>query len=270
MKPISEETRNNILSLLDNGLSSRKITAQLGVSRATIDRIREKSRTDIQKSRGGRPTKLSATDKRRLLRKITSGKADNAVQLTRELRDVSNINISAQTVRRALKEAGLKAATKKKKPRLLPRHVRQRLDFATKYQHWTVEDWKRVIWSDETKINRLGSDGREWVWKKPGSMLTEQHVKGTVKFGGGNIMIWGCMTAQGVGYACRIDGNMNAELYTRILEDEFLQSLEYYEMEVDKVIFQQDNDLNTPLMLLKNGSKTMVLRCWIGLHSHQT
>ena len=53
MKPISEETRNNILSLLDNGLSSRKITAQLGVSRATIDRIREKSRTDIQKSRGG-------------------------------------------------------------------------------------------------------------------------------------------------------------------------------------------------------------------------
>jgi hypothetical protein len=98
------------------------------------------------------------------------------------------------------------------------------------------------IWSDETKINRLGSDGREWVWKKPGSMLTEQHVKGTVKFGGGNIMIWGCMTAQGVGYACRIDGNMNAELYTRILEDEFLQSLEYYEMEVDKVIFQQDND----------------------------
>ena len=91
MKPISEETRNNILSLLDNGLSSRKITAQLGVSRATIDRIREKSRTDIQKSRGGQPTKLSATDKRRLLRKITSGKADNAVQLTRELRDVSNI-----------------------------------------------------------------------------------------------------------------------------------------------------------------------------------
>ena len=30
--------------------------------------------------------------------------------------------------------------------------------------------------------------------------------------------------------------------YTCILEDEFLQILEYYEMEVDKVIFQQDND----------------------------
>jgi hypothetical protein len=28
-----------------------------------------------------------------------------------------------------------------------------------------VEDWKKVVWSDETKTNRLGSDGRKWVWK---------------------------------------------------------------------------------------------------------
>jgi len=88
----------------------------------------------------------------------------------------------------------------------------------------------------------LGSDGREWVWKKPGGVMTEQHVKGTVKFGGGSLMIWGCMTAQGVGYACHIDGHMDAELYTHILEEEFLQSLEYYGMDVNKIIFQQDND----------------------------
>ena len=28
---------------------------------------------------------------------------------------------------------------------------------------WTVEDWKRVIWSDETKINHLRSDRKKWV-----------------------------------------------------------------------------------------------------------
>lgn len=75
------------------------------------------------------------------------------------------MELSAETVRRALKEVGMEAVAKQKKPRLLPRHIRQRLDFALQHQHWTVEDWKRVIWSDETKINRLGSDGREWVWK---------------------------------------------------------------------------------------------------------
>ena len=73
--------------------------------------------------------KLKTTDKRRLICTITSGKVDNAVQqLTRELRDVSNIDVSAQTVRHALKEAGLKAATKKKRPRLLSKHIHQRLD----------------------------------------------------------------------------------------------------------------------------------------------
>jgi transposase len=130
----------------------------------------------------------------------------------------------------------------KKKPRLLERHIKQRRDFALKHRRWTVEDWKRVVWSDETKINRLGSDGREWVWKRRGSAITEQHVQGTVKFGGGSLMMWGCMTAQGVGYACRINGNLNAQLYTDILGDEFLQTLEYYGLERDKITFQQDND----------------------------
>ncbi len=57
---------------------------------------------------------------------VISGKADNAVQLTRQLKDIINVECNAQTVRRALKEAGLKASYKKKKPRLLPRHIRQR------------------------------------------------------------------------------------------------------------------------------------------------
>ena len=29
-------------------------------------------------------------------------------------------------------------------------------------------------------------------------------------------MVWGCMTPQGVGYMCKIDGRMDAELYTSI------------------------------------------------------
>ncbi|KXN85632.1 hypothetical protein AN958_10969 [Leucoagaricus sp. SymC.cos] len=42
-----------------------------------------------------------------------------------------------------------------------------------KYREWTVEDWKRIIWSDKTKINRIGSDGRQWV-KPPGNMINSE------------------------------------------------------------------------------------------------
>jgi len=136
----------------------------------------------------------------------------------------------------------MKAATKQKKPKLRPHHIRQRPEFAQKYQHWTVDDWKRVIWSDETKINRLGCDGRNWVWRKPGEALTERHIQPTVKYGGGSLMIWGCMTAKGVGYMCRVDGNMDAQLYTNILNDELLGTLDYYHLDQSDIVFQHDND----------------------------
>lgn len=76
----------------------------------------------------------------------------------------------------------MKAVVKKKRPLLTKRHRKDRLDFALSHQDWTMEDWKKVVWSDETKINRLGSDGRKWVWKKAGEALSNRLVEGTKKF----------------------------------------------------------------------------------------
>ena len=110
------------------------------------------------------------------------------------------------------------------------------------HKEWTLEDWKRVVWSDETKINRLGSDGRKWVWKKAGEGLNDRLVEGTLKFGGGRLMMWGCMSWDGVGYACKIDGNMDANLYVSILDEELMNSLEHWGKTVEDVVFQQDNN----------------------------
>ena len=55
-------------------------------------------------------------------------------------------------------------------------------------------------------------------------------------------MFWGCMTAQGIRYGCRIDGWMNAEIYTGILDDYLLPTIKYYKMNKNCLIFQQDND----------------------------
>ena len=52
---------------------------------------------------------------------------------------------------------------------------------------------KSVVWSDKTKINRLGSAGRVWGWKKAGEGLSDRLVKETAEFGGGSLMMWGYM-----------------------------------------------------------------------------
>ena len=111
------------------------------------------------------------------------------------------------------------------------------MDFAIAHQHWTVEDWKKVVWSDETKINRLRSDGRKWAWKKLGEGLSDRLVQGTMKFGGGSVMVWGCMMWEGTGYAVRIDGRMDAELYTRILDDNLQASLDFHSKTPYNIIF---------------------------------
>ena len=114
MRHISKDTRNSITSLVDAGLSTREIKTQLNVGHMTLSRVRARARPDAQKNRGGRSAELTTTNKRRLVRMVTSGKVDNAVQLRRELNDIANVECSVQTVRRALKEAGLKAVSKKK------------------------------------------------------------------------------------------------------------------------------------------------------------
>ena len=50
------------------------------------------------------------------------------------------------------------------------------------------------------------------------------------------------MTAAGIGYLCKIDGGLDAALYCQILEEDFFGTLEYYNLDLNDVIFQQDND----------------------------
>jgi transposase len=242
VRSLSLTQQSTILSLLDSGHSGEAIAKQVGVSPSTISKLRSKKHSTLPKAIGGRPSKLSPANIRHAQHLITSGKAENAVQVTKALANVIDQPLSANTVRLHLKKSGMKAVVKTKRPILSARHRKARLDFAYTHKDWTIDDWKRVIWSDETKINRLGSDGRKWAWKKAGEGLSDRLVQGTLKFGGGSLMMWGCMTWEGVGYAAKIDGRMDGDLYLQILKDELQQTLEHYGLNPSDTIFQQDND----------------------------
>jgi transposase len=242
MKAISPLKREQAISLLQNGLSNRNVASITGVSKSTISRIAQEMDIDKENLKGGCPSKLSPTDQRRIIHSITSGKLDNAVQATHFINSINESHVSSKTVRRTLKQHGLKAVVKAKRPLLKAQHRKARLSFALKYQNWTVDDWKRVLWSDETKINKIGSDGHQYVWKKAGEPLSDRTTQPTVKFGGGNIMVWGCMGWNGVGMLAEIEGRMDSAQYVEILAQHLSQSIEYLEIPAGEAIFQQDND----------------------------
>ncbi|GAN04143.1 hypothetical protein MAM1_0056c03603 [Mucor ambiguus] len=102
--------------------------------------------------------------------------------------------VHPDTVRNALRASGLGAIEKQSKPLLSEKNVKKRLEWCRKHEDWTVDDWKRVIWTDETKINHFNSDGRQWAWIRSGEELQNHHVKLTVKHGDGSIMLWSAIT----------------------------------------------------------------------------
>ncbi|GFV39927.1 transposable element Tcb1 transposase [Trichonephila clavipes] len=57
--------------------------------------------------------------------------------------------------------------------------------------------WKKVIFSDESKFNIFGSDGRRTVWRKPNTALDPKNLRPTLKHGGGSVMVWGRMASNG-------------------------------------------------------------------------
>ena len=160
MKLVNSDCEAQVISLLSSGLSVRRVASRTHHSIGAIGKLRPEHLPGTSKDVGGHPRKVTDTSTRHIIHLLGSGKVENAVQVSRVLRDITNTPGSSQTVRWHLQQAGLKAAVKEKKPVLSVRHGRHRLDYAIAHQDWTAEDWKRVIWSDETRINRLGSDGR--------------------------------------------------------------------------------------------------------------
>jgi transposase len=241
MPHLSKQIQQNIHSLLQQGFSTRQVANRCGVSQSTVQRLRMSNPTRIAKPLPGHPRKLSTQDVNACIRAVTSGRIETAAAATKMLHEGGSI-VSDRTVHRMLNEAGLKATEKIQKPKLSRKNVRARLHFAQQHRDWTVADWRKVIWSDETKMNRFNPDGQGWCWTRNNNRLQPHHVKQTVKHGGGSLMIWGCMTIHGTGYMAKITGNMDQHLYKEILEDDLLETIAYYNMDPAKVIFQHDND----------------------------
>ena len=97
------------------------------------------------------------------------------------------------------------------------------------------------MFSDESKFNLFGSDGRENVWRKPNQEMFPKNLRSTVKHGGGSVMVWGCMSAAGVGRLHFIDGIMDQNVYINILKENLKESAE--KLGIGNTFnFYQDND----------------------------
>ena len=68
-----------------------------------MSRIYQELEVDMENYKGGRPSKLSPTNQRKIVNQITTGKLDNTVQAINYINTIIQKPVCLQTVRNALK-----------------------------------------------------------------------------------------------------------------------------------------------------------------------
>lgn len=240
----SLEKRLKIIKMVKMGLSYRKIAEKMKCCHRTVSRlhVKYKKTNSVATVKGqGRKKVTSEREDRLISRLIVSGECDNATQVRRNLSRNNGVNISSRTIRRRLRKVGLRARVKCKKPRLSTAHTKHRLEWAKERVNWGENEWKKVLWSDEKKFKLFGSDGKEWCYKRNNEPLSLRTTRGTVKWGGGGIMVWGCFSRAGVGKLHKIDSIMDSNMYQRILRYKMKSSARSL-FGNSPFLFQQDND----------------------------
>ncbi|GFV04291.1 transposable element Tcb2 transposase [Trichonephila clavipes] len=86
-----------------------------------------------------------------------------------------------KTIRRRLTEVGLRSRRPLRRLPLTPHHRQCRLDFCRPRATWSVTDWRRVIFSDESRFSLSVDDHRTRVWRRTGqrsdpAFIVERHT----------------------------------------------------------------------------------------------
>ncbi len=232
-----------IIYLHKKGEGYKKISKDLLTSQNTVAKVAQTFKKDgtatISQRRPGRPRKLTPRQERLLMRRVEENRHASSLQLSKEVESQTGVTISRDTIRRTLQRNGMHGCRPRKKPLLKPRHKKARLEFARAHADKDEDYWDSILWSDETKINVFGTDGFKTVWRRKGEEYKEKCMVPTVKHGGGSVIMWGCMSAAGVGELHFIDGIMNSQMYCSILKEKMLPSLRALG---HRALFQHDND----------------------------
>ncbi|KAG0929140.1 hypothetical protein G6F30_012123 [Rhizopus arrhizus] len=174
-RSISQDTQNDLRVLLESDLSYEEIANRLTLSKATVHRYCKKWNIQRPDNTGGRPQILTEASKSLMKRMVILGQLKSGVEVFDYFKAIYP-RLTYNTTLNALKSLGFKARPKRKVPLLSAKHRKARLEWALAHRYWTIDDWRKVIFSDESKINVWGSDGVEFYWSLPGSPLQPHHV----------------------------------------------------------------------------------------------
>ena len=244
-RELSHEERLTIKILRENGHSFPQIAKVIGCHHSTCIRIFnsfKKTGSIHRKQRTGRPKKINERGERFVCRVARTQRFCRLKAIANEVATCfPTKNPSTALVRRILHKYKMKCYKRKRKPFVNLKQRCYRVQWSRILCHWTADQWKDVIFSDECRFGLKNDCKTLTVWRRSEEASNTDFFQPTLK-NSVSVMFWGCIGPNGVGRLVQCHGQINAVKYIEILQDNLHQSVKQMFGEENRpFIFQHDN-----------------------------
>uniref|UniRef100_A0A9J7ZEG3 Transposase Tc1-like domain-containing protein n=1 Tax=Cyprinus carpio carpio TaxID=630221 RepID=A0A9J7ZEG3_CYPCA len=176
-------------TLHKEGKPQTLIAKEVGCSQSAVSK--DVNRKLSGRKMCGRKRCTTNRENRSLMRIVKQNRFKNLSELHKEWTE-AGVKVSRATTHRRVKEFGYSCRIPLVKPLL------RCLTWAKEKKNWTVAQWSKVLFSEESKFCiSFGNQGPR-VWRKGGEAHSPSCLKSSVKFPQ-SVMIWGAMSSAGVG-----------------------------------------------------------------------
>ena len=142
---------------------AHKISRQLKISRRCIRQtIRkfDKYGTVATRTGAGRPKKITNRQTWFIKLEQIRDETNSLTDLVRYANTNMSLSISTSTNSRILRQYNMTSCIASRKPRITLKQRRARIDWCNEYLSWSIPDWSKVIFSDESNYEVLNRKNR--------------------------------------------------------------------------------------------------------------
>ena len=194
MPRLSPAERERVIGRLQAGDRPGVVANAFRVHLSTVYRLQARFQatgSTRDRPRPGQPRVTTARQDRHIRRVHRRDRFLTAAETARNLLGTRQRPVSADTVRRRLAAANLRNRRPARRPVLTPRHRMARLQWAQGRIRWRHQQWRQVLFTDESRFCVDSPDGRVRIWRPRNERFADASVLERNAWGGPSVMIWG-------------------------------------------------------------------------------
>ena len=201
--------------------SLSEITQITNIPKGTLGNLKKRN-TPLSKPRSGRPSKLSERHKRQIVFHITRNHITRRLSVPSIIRDLQ-LDVHLTTFKWTLKGLGYNHRIARRRSFLKKLDRKQRLQFAKRHAHLTVEDWKAYIWTDEMSV-KVGMERstQDWVWRRTDEEFHPDCINYKKRETGTGMMFWGAFRWGKMGPGTFFDLEDGQKVNSTVYRDQIL------------------------------------------------